>query len=235
MTKIIVFIDGDNIDESYTQKIFEEAQAYGEVYEAHCFSDFVKRKQRWEAAYSQYRMQLHYVPGSEKQKGKPDPNTSDIAMTVLAIEKLYEIPDLETCIIVANDKDYIPLAKAVREKFHKKAVMFYTQQNDKAVNSYDEAVLLQEKENAPAVVKPAEDPAIYNFEAFCELIGCIDEQIKNNDKVLLANLGPKLKDKGIIYESLQNYLKEMFKRYPILEQHYVLKLSDKRDRIERVA
>ncbi|MBD5632228.1 MAG: NYN domain-containing protein [Clostridia bacterium] len=236
MSKIILFVDGDNIDESYTQKIFEEAQDYGEVYEAHCFSDFLKRKQRWEEAYSQYKMQLHYIPGSEKQKGKPDPNTSDIAMTVLAIEKLYELPELETCIVVANDKDYIPLAKAVREKFHKKAVMFYTQQNDKAVNSYDEAVLLQEKENAPTAIKPAEDPEIYGVATFCDLLITIEDLFKNSNEVLLANLGPILKnDKHIHYDSLGDYLKKMFNYYSLLNDNYVLKLGDKRDRIERVA
>ncbi len=239
MTKSILFIDGDNINESYTQRIFEEAKKYGEVYEAHCFADFVKRKQRWEIAYSQYRMQLHYILGSEKQKGKPDPNTSDIALAVFAMQKLYELPDLDTYIIAANDKDYIPLAKAIREKFHKKVVMFYTEQNDKAVSSYDEAVLLQEKESvqsSSSAVTADDNLDIYSWSKYCVLIGCIEEQLKSGDKVLLSKFGPILKEKGINYTStLQGYLKEMFRLFPELDKHYVLKLSDKRDRIERVA
>lgn len=252
MKKVILFVDGDNIDESYTQDIFENAQKLGEVYEAHCFSDFVKRKQRWECAYTECKTQLHFIPGSEKQKGKADPNTSDIAMAVFVIEKMYECPELDVCIIVANDKDYIPLAKEVREKFHKEAVMFYTQQSDKAIKAYDNAVLLKSAaereetvskeasaEKSEPVAKPAPAPAPSASDTFKELLivlNCIEEQFQYGSEVLLSELGPVLVAKGINYgKSLgKKYLKDLFESHPWVKDKYVLKLGDKKDRIERI-
>lgn len=256
INKTIIFVDGDNVDESYTQKIFDEAKAFGEVYEAHCFCDFVKRKQRWEEAYREYKMQLHYVPGMEKHKGKPDPNTSDIALTVYAVNKLHENPDIDTCIIAANDKDYIPLAKTVREYFRKKVVMFYTEQDDKAVSSYDEAILLKEK--APTKAKSAEvslpkqneeqvkasesaktESLLDNadFKLFVTVLDSIENQFEiTPEAALLAEIGPALKSKGINYgkKSLGKYLTEIFDRLPYLKDKYVLILGDKKDRIVRV-
>ena len=239
MSKVILFIDGDNIDESYTQSIYENAQAFGEVYETHCFADFVKRKQRWYSAYTEYQMQLHYVPGSDKQKGKADPNTSDIALTALAMEKMYECGEIDVCIIAANDKDYIPLAKVVREKFHKKVVMFYTQQNDKAITSYDEAVLLKQ-DGVKAETEAEKETSRYYLRALRVVLDCLDEQPKNNNnEILLADFGLAIKNRGIDYGTSRGacgeFLKELFKRYPFLEKHYVLKLGDMRDRIECVA
>lgn len=255
MSKVILFVDGDNIDESYTQSISESAKNFGEVYEAHCFSDFVKRKQRWESAYTEYKTQHHFIPGSEKQKGKADPNTSDIAMAVFVIEKMYECPELDVCIIVANDKDYIPLAKEIREKFHKQAVMFYTQQSDKAIKAYDKAVLLKadaEKEELPkeepaAKTKPVAKPepvAVPDPEPtvsigandFRIVFDCIEDQFAFGPEVLLAELGPVLKANGIKYgkKSLGKYLKELFEIYPMFKYAYTLILGDKKDRIVRI-
>lgn len=243
--KVILLIDGDNIDESYTTKLMEAAQTFGDVYEAHCFSDFVKRKQGWKSAYSEYKIQLHYIPGSEKQKGKPDPNTSDIALAIFAMERLYELPDIDICIIAANDKDYIPLAKAIREKFHKKAVMLYTQQSDKAVTSYDEAVLLCDNEIPPtqndgvataagSLVTDANE--FYQFKYAVKVANCIEEHMTGKSCVYLSFLGPYITATGIEYgESLGRYLDKLFNTYPWLSDKYTLKLGDKKDRIERIA
>lgn len=244
--KLLILIDGDNIDEIYTPKIVEESCRYvdeGEWCEWHCFGDFVKRKQSWRTAFYEYGVQLHYIPGMDKQKGKPDPNTSDIALTSFAVKKLCENPDLQICIIVANDKDYAPLAKVIMEEFHKKAIMFYTQQSDKAISCYNEAVLLKsenlynlntESDNKAIPVNPSE-------EATEKLIGLVYtanvlvELFKNSTTVLLSELGPILKDKRIKYgRSLGKYLEDMFNQFPILKQRYILKLGDKKDRIERI-
>lgn len=244
--KTLVLIDGDNIDESYVPVISKEVGAYlgeGEFYEIHCFSDFVKRKQAWKDAYFIYGVQLHYIPGMEKQKGKPDPNTSDIALTGFAVKKLYEVPELENVIIVANDKDYAPLAKIIMEEYQKTAVMFYTQPNDTAAKYYSKALLLngveksdevtEESDNDKAVVEPANS----ELKTFITLTNCIEELFdKNPQRVLLAELGPALKEKGLKYgKSVGKFLKDMFDKFTVLNEEYVLKLGDKKDRIERTA
>ncbi|MDE7257344.1 MAG: NYN domain-containing protein [Clostridia bacterium] len=241
--KTLVLIDGDNIDESYVPAVCKETGAYldeGEFYEIHCFSDFVKRKQSWKDAYFIYGVQLHYIPGMEKQKGKPDPNTSDIALTGFAVKKLYEVPELENVIIVANDKDYAPLAKIIMEEHQKNAIMFYTQSNDTAANYYSKSILLNGTEKTEEVSKQEEavsDSGSSEFRTFITLTNCIEDLFnKNPQRVLLAELGPALKEKGLKYgKSVGKFLTEMFERYPVLNDEYVLRLSDKKDRIERVA
>lgn len=239
MDKLILLIDGDNITENYTKTIFDTAQTFGEVYEAHCFADFVKRKQSWYTAYTECKTQLHYIPASEKQKGRADPNTSDIALTAFAVERLYELPEIDVCIIAANDKDYIPLAKVIREKFHKKAVMLYTEQKDKAVVAFDQAILLRNDDNGAGdddndagdddndeQVKHSDDVVIS---------ACIETRMEGKEYVLLSALAKDVKNAGIAYgKSLGKYLEEMFDNFPWLSNHYVLKLGDKKDRVERV-
>lgn len=246
--KIGLFIDGDNIDESYTDCISEACKAFGEVYEAHCFSDFVQRKQRWETAYRKYGIELHYIPGSEKRRGKPDPNTSDIAMALYIAEKLYERPEIDVYIIVANDKDYIPLAKMIREKFRKKAIMFYNEENDSAVTSYDATVLLRKdcdsetlplKTEAVKEVEPVKAITVaednQNYATLVKLMYCIEEQFEKQGDVLLAEFGPVLKPAGVVYgKYLGKFLSQMFDKYSILKEHYRLVLGDSQDRIERV-
>lgn len=253
MNKIILLVDADNINESYTQRIYEKALEFGEIYEAHCFGDFVSRKEKWEQAYYQYKMQLHYIPGMGvgKKKGQPDPNTADIALTAFAIQKMLQCQDIDICILVANDKDYIPLAKFVREQLHKKAVMFYTQQNDRAILSYDKSVYLddnvqenndsvaissdqQTPETASAIATPAVKD-IYGYDVSCALSQLLVENCPYGKEVLLAELGPKLKENGIKYgKSLGKYLDKMFEKYPVLKENYDLNLGNSRDWIKRI-
>lgn len=247
--RTLVLIDGDNIDDCYVPVICNEiCPAYveeNEFYEMHSFGDFVKRKQSWKDACFVYGVQLHYIPGTDKQKGKPDPNTSDIALTGFAVKKLYEVPDLENVIIVANDKDYAPLAKIIMEEHQKKAIMFYTQENDTAKHYYSKAVLLksleEKEEEKPVAAKPAKtEPVIgTEFKKFITLTNCIEELFnKNSQRVLLAELGPVLIDKGLKYDKTSGvgkFLKEYFEKFPLLKEEYVLILGDKKDRIERVA
>lgn len=243
--KTIILIDGDNINENYTLNILKEAECYVEAnehFEIHCFGDFVKRKQSWRQAYYEYGVQLHYIPSTDKQKGKPDPNTSDIALTSFAVKKFCENPDLQVCIIVANDKDYAPLSKMIMEEFHKKTVMFYTQPNDTAAAYYSEAVLLKLEE--PVSSKAKDNPSVKSVETeendsslndFMLVMDCILEQFRNAKIVLLSELGPILKDKGIQYgRSLGKYLENLFSRFPVLKEKFILRLGDKKDRIESV-
>lgn len=243
--KTIILIDGDNIDESYTLEILKEAERFvedDEHFEIHCFGDFVKRKQTWRQSCYEYGVQLHYVPGIDKQKGKPDPNTSDIALTGFAVKKLYEKPELQVFIIVANDKDYAPLAKIIMEEFDKTAVMFYTEPNDTASDYYNEAVLLKNdaakivmSENGQHAKSVAIEETNTDFDDCILVANLIREQFKNSKVVLLSELAPILKDNGIKYgKSAGKYLEELFNRFPVLKEHFVLKLGDKKDRIERV-
>ena len=237
--KVLILIDGDNIDENFVPAIYKEAGSYlqqDDIFEAHCFCDFLKKKQNWRTAFCEYGVQLHYIPGFDKQKGKPDPNTSDIALTAFAVKKLYENPELETVIVVANDKDYVPLAKVIMEEHNKRAVMFYTQANDTAVKCYTKAVLLKgESQETQKPKKAATSKASESSQSATEslLVNCIEELFEVDDEVLLAELGPILKEKKIKYNSLGKYLEDMFDQFPALRKKYVLKLGNKRDRIER--
>ena len=254
MEKLLILVDGDNIDETYTDRIFEKASEYGEIYEAHCFCDFVMKKKRWDRAYTKYMTSLHFIPGSDKKKGKPDPNTSDIALATFAVKKLYQSPEIDTCIIVSNDKDFIPLAKTIRADFHKKAVMFYSQQADKAIESYNSAVCLLDDDSldteavTDSSVKP--DTAVVikkdlvpqevdytDFKTCITLVNIIEELFDKYSHALLAEVSPRLTDNGIEYttinKKLGNYLKKMFDKHSVLRDNYELKLGDKKDRIER--
>ena len=254
--KLLICIDGDNVDESYTSAICNEAKRFAESnepIEIHCFCDFLKRKQAWKTAYYEYGVQLHYIPGMEKhKKNAPDPNTSDIALTAFAVKKLYENPELQTCIIVSNDKDYAPLAKMIMGEFHKKAVLFYSQTNDKATAFYSEAILLKEvlpdnetadKKDVAVPVSDALSAATASKEAnkipfidFLTISACIEEQLQTTSTILLAELGPLLKSEGISYgKSLGKFLETVFNSYPVLKQQYKLKLGNKADSIERIA
>ncbi len=247
MSQVLLLIDGDNIDESYTNVILEKALEYGKIFDVHCFADFVKRKQKWDVAYYECKTELHYIPGVSKQKGKADPNTSDIALTAFTVLKLVECPEIDVCIIVANDKDYVPLAKTIREKFHKKAVMFYTQANDKAIVSYDASEFLKLKAEevkqpepklelpAPkqtAIILPAENDYCDANSLFI-LTKNVEGLLAEKGKALLSELGPKLKDDGINYSNLGTYLKKMFERYDFLNNLYELITGDKYDRVVR--
>lgn len=244
----IVLIDGDNINESYTPVIFKEVgERYvesGEHFEVHCFCDFVKRKQSWQQSCYKYGVQLHYVPSIDKQKkSQPDPNTSDIALTGFTIKRLYEKPDLEVFVIVANDKDYVPLAKMIMEELGKRAVIFYSEPNDTASEYYNEAVLLKLENAIPSKPNDTQNQSANggktdsaDFDCFITVASIISEQLKNSKCVLLAELAPVLKEKGIKYgKSIGKYLDGMFSKFPDLRKYYILKTGDKKDRIEKVA
>ncbi len=246
--KSIILIDGDNICESYVPQIVKEVgERYvekGEYFEVHCFGDFVKRKQSWQQACYKYGVQLHYVPSIEKQKkNQPDPNTSDIALTGFAIKRLYEKPDLEVFIIVANDKDYVPLAKMLMEEFGKTAVIFYSEPNDTAAEYYNEAVLLklenaiQSQPNDTEKSSAKVEKTDADIDNFIIVASSISKQFKDSNSkfVLLAELAPILKEQGIKYgKSIGKYLEKMFTKFPELKEYYTLKTGNSSDRIEKV-
>ncbi len=242
--KVLVIIDADNIDESYVPIIKDKAECYlnqDDLYEMHSFGDFVKRKQSWRDAYYKYGVQPHYIPGMDRQKGKPDPNTSDIALTAFVMKKLYEQPEIEVVIIVANDKDYAPLAKIIMEEHFKTAIMLYTQPNDSAAQYYSYSELLKNSEPVKKIIETATPQNdLHNTESnnfnICKLIVCIEDLFKNNGCCLLAELGPILKENGFDYgKSLGGFLKNTFTQNHFLNEQYTLKLGDKKDRIERIA
>lgn len=205
MLKNIIFVDSDNIDESYAPIIIKEAREFGEIYEAHCFGDFVKKNQSWKCAYYECNMQLHFIPGTKRSGDKPDPNTSDIALTILAMQKLNELSDIDSVIIVSNDKDYIPLAKEIREKFHKQAILFYTQKGNKAIDSYNQSVLLEHEVNnqkeKSEIKKDSLDADL--VEAVLEFL---NKELENGKtQVLLSSLGTAIKD----VKPKKNFAKKM--------------------------
>lgn len=207
----LILIDGDNIEESCASKIQKEAERFvneGEFSEIHCFCDFPRRKQSWQEAYLCYGATLHMIPGTKRQ-GESDPNTSDISLVLFAQKKLYESPDLQTVIVVANDKDYVALAKTIREDFHKTAVMFYTEPKDSAVDSFSDAVFIGDDN------KVAE-----------ALTCCIENLFEKYPKRIFLNiLDVALRKRGIYCNGkpIEEFLADMFRRFPALSDRYELK------------
>ncbi|MDE6275315.1 MAG: NYN domain-containing protein [Clostridia bacterium] len=223
MSKIIVLIDGDNLSGNCTNQIIQEAKRFGEIYELHCFADFLKRP-NWKSGYYECGMKLHFVPGIENKRSETDPNTSDIELSVFAMKKLYECPEIDAFIIVADDKDYIPLAKAIREDFHKKAYLFYTQQGNQATKAYDEAVILQQTVAKAKANEPIESANIDKSErdflnkTVAVLNKCFSDGAK---EVSLAVLGTELK--GVKPKNnFQKKLKELITKYSVLNGSYIL-------------
>lgn len=207
----LVLIDGDNIGESYVPAIFQEAKAFvseEDRCEIHCFGTPSGNKNSWKDAIYKYGVEYHYCPSTNRRAGKPDLNTCDIALTNIATEKLYENPELKTIIFVTNDKDYVPFATRIRSKFRKRALMFYTEQDDSAVEYYDDAVLLS-KERAEKAI----------------LISCIESLLEKHPQVFLNVLKFALKRRGVDYgeKAIKEYLGDMFQRFPTLQKKYVLK------------
>ncbi|MDE7380099.1 MAG: hypothetical protein K2N14_03505, partial [Clostridia bacterium] len=115
---------------------------------------------------------------------------------------------------------------------------FYNEQDDKAVVSYDGAVLLnaaQTKDKAEAQAKTAASKKAKSEQQIIK--DCIEKELGDGNETLLSSLGPKLKEDGIIYPTgvgeLGKYLKEKFDKYPKLFNVYELILGDKRDRVVR--
>ncbi|MDE5755965.1 MAG: NYN domain-containing protein [Clostridia bacterium] len=224
MTKVIILIDGDNLSGNCTNQIIQKAKKYGEIYETHCFANFLKRP-NWVSGYYENGMKLHFVPEIEKKKNGADPNTSDIELSVFAMKKLYECPEIDAFIIVADDKDYIPLAKAIREDFHKKAYLFYTQQGNRAPIAYDEAVVLT-NEIVQEVEKPNEEVIVDRVknDFLNATLAILKNRFENGEKeVSLSVLGMDLKKVNQKpNKKFLNKLQELFNEYPVLNESYRL-------------
>ncbi|MDE6605596.1 MAG: NYN domain-containing protein [Clostridia bacterium] len=223
MSRIIILIDGDNLSGNCTNQIIQEAQKLGEIYEIHCFANFLK-KPNWTSGYFNCGMKLHFVPEIERKRNGPDPNTSDIELTVFAMKKLFKCPEIDTFIIVADDKDYIPLAKTIREDFHKKSYLFYTQQGNRAAQAYDGAIILQNDTDKVTENKPIENNNGDKSENvfFTRTLEFLDKYFENGaEYVSLSVLGMELKEVKP-KKHFQDKLKELFNNYSVLNESYRL-------------
>lgn len=240
--KVIIFIDGDHIGETYSSAIFENASLYGEIAEAHCFADFTQKGNDWVKSSYKYRIEIHHVPTIKKQADGTDPNTSDIALTCEVVDKLFTREDIATYIIVSNDKDYMPLAKKIRF-YGKKAVSFYTQKNDQTIIAFDDCKILkssarklpetkQEKQivdehiiKNKATAKPTakKAPPKYDDDVLNKTVKIIEELLKDNDELKLSNLGTELKNNKIEFPGqLKTFLNKLWQQSKKLSEHYKL-------------
>lgn len=205
----LLLIDGDNIGESYVPVICHEAKAYmggNDVCETYYFHSSPQNLNREKLTYG-YGVQIIDCPVTSKKR-KTDLNTTDISLAVFLTEQLYECSDLKRVILVANDKDYVPLAARVRFKFRKTVIMFYTAPKDTATNYYDAAVLLDKEK--------------YDKEVLVSSIEHLFE--KYTQKVNFSKLKLELQKKDVSLDGKtpREYLNEMFEKFPELAENYVI-------------
>lgn len=216
--KAILLIDGDNVSGGMADAVYEAAKEYGRICEAHIFGNFKKIDTDWHMAAYRHALIIHHFPIIISGK-----NTADIGLTIQAMEKLYTCADIEAYIIAANDTDYMPLAAELRRQ-GKLTVCLYTKKDNQLTGAYDIAKLVEKKIG---------DPAQSNERKFAENVNdIIDNNLKNNDKLMLNRLSIVLKDKikGFSikksykrqFSSLKMLLKQLFTDYPDLFSKYEL-------------
>ncbi len=116
------------------------------------------------------------------------------------------------------------MAKTIREDFHKKSYLFYTQQGNRAAQAYDGAVILQNDTDKVTENKPIENNNGNKSENVFlnRTLEVLDKYFKNGaEYVSLSVLGMELKGVKPKNKFLKN-LQELFNNYSILNVSYSL-------------
>lgn len=107
---VALLIDGESLDASLGPQIVDWADIRGRVRFAHVFGDFHNTSH---AAWCDQSLELN-LQLELTRSPTPHKNTADIALTIKAMDLLHDAGVREFC-IAAHDRDYIPLARRLRE------------------------------------------------------------------------------------------------------------------------
>ena len=150
MGKAILFIDGDNVNNTdYVDSVISEAYKFGELSEKHIYANFKSVSDAWSQAIYKYAITAHHCPVITKRK-----NSTDIALAIDVVQHTYENEDVDTYIIATNDKDFMQLALYLR-RIGKKSVCLYVDADCKACLAFDEAHILSPSKAAATTKKTA--------------------------------------------------------------------------------
>lgn len=189
----ILLIDGDNISGSLADAVYDAAAEYGKIREAHLFANFKGADSEWSLAAYRHALTIHHLPVIISKK-----NTTDIGLTITAMQKLYTCPDIEAYIIASNDTDFMPLAAEIRSH-GKVAVCLYTSKdNVQQTTAYDIAKFVEKgKASAEASAK----------ELAVTVAEIIEKNVKKSDRVMLNKLSQDIKKRITGFDVKKSYKK----------------------------
>lgn len=191
--KVILLIDGDNISGSLADSVYEAAGEFGRIAEAHLFANFKGADSEWSLAAYRHALTIHHLPVIISKK-----NTTDIGLTITAMQKLYTCPDIDGYIIASNDTDFMPLAAEIRSH-GKAAICLYTSKdNVQQTPAYDVAKLV-EKGRASAEASAKELAAT--------VAEIIEKNVKKTDRVMLNKLSQEIKKRVSGFDVKKSYKK----------------------------
>lgn len=190
--KAILLIDGDNVSGSMADAVYDAAREYGKICEAHLFANFKGADTEWSLAAYRHAMTIHHLPVIISKK-----NTTDIGLTIKAMEKLFT-SDVEVYIIASNDTDFMPLASEIRSR-GKIAVCLYTcKDNAQQLPAYDMSKLVEKgKASAEAAAK----------ELAATFADIIEKGVKKSGRVMLNKLSQDVKKRVSGFDVKKSYKK----------------------------
>lgn len=191
--KAVLFIDGDNISGSMADAVYDNAREFGKLCEAHLFANFKGADSEWSLAAYRHALAIHHLPVIIAKK-----NTTDIGLTIQAMETLYKRPDVDVYIIASNDTDFMPLAAAIRAH-GKVAVCLYTSKdNMQQTTAYDTAKLVEKgKANTEAAAK----------ELALTVGDILEKGLKKNNRMMLNRLSQDIKKRISDFNVKKSYKK----------------------------
>lgn len=189
----ILLIDGDNISGSLADSVYEAAKEFGKLREAHLFANFKGADSEWSLAAYRHALNIHHLPVIISKK-----NTTDIGLTITAMQKLYTCPDIDAFIIASNDTDFMPLAAEIRSH-GKIAVCLYTSKDNlQQTTAYDISKLVEKgKASAEAAYK----------ELAASVAAIIEKDVKKSGRVMLNKLSQDIKKQISGFDVKKSYKK----------------------------
>lgn len=215
--KAILLIDGDNVSGGMADAVYEAAKEFGKICEGHLFANFKSVDSDWSMAAYRHALEIHHLPVIISKK-----NTSDIGLTIKAMEKLYTCSDIDAYIVVSNDTDFMPLAAEIR-RLGKLAVCLYTNKdNVQQTAAFDISKLVEKRQSAAETDKEKK--------LAVTIRDIIENCLKNNDKLMLNRLSAMIKKKSPDFNikksykkpfsTFKNFLKQLCSDYPEMFSKY---------------
>lgn len=106
-----LLIDGDNLQVSFVPQILDKIHEYGNPIIKNVYLNRNSLTSEWDELINEHTIQPIYVPNNTPRK-----NAVDIAITIDAMELLFERKDLSGFCIISSDSDFTRLADYIVRK-----------------------------------------------------------------------------------------------------------------------
>lgn len=185
---VAVFIDAENINANYAERILNEASGYGDVIVKRVFADWSKPNVKPWIQKSQnlsLKPEQQFCPVSGK-------NTSDIALTVSLMATIFE-KQIDVFFLASSDSDFIRLVQELRER--EKFVVGFGTQNTVAQfkNSFSEFIYLDKEEHDDKKQSVTDKLPADKLKILREII---DDLIERYGKANYGNIKTEMKNKS---------------------------------------